>query len=295
MAAAEDASPAGTMPVQQLRTGDHAFVGYGDDDAGRDVVTTFAWTGLAHNEKVMVFSAPQLAEAEVWNRLDAPGALLGAARERGQLVLSSMRALIHPARHFTPERQWQRIEEETDRALAEGYRGLRTYIDMHWVGDLDADVAVMMHRESHAQHLFTGRPYTEICAYDSRWFAPEVLSAMHEAHPCRLLPHLGALHGEQSENTVRLAGEADINTREQLIAALREGLARSADARRLTVDMSQLVFLSAACAVDLLRMAASSAAHDLIEVRCPPTVARILRRASDGTSTNLVIREVSRR
>ncbi|MFD5699812.1 MEDS domain-containing protein [Streptomyces lasiicapitis] len=293
MAAADDAASAGTIPVQQLRAGDHAFVGYDDDDAGRDVVAGFAWAGLAKRERVMVFAAPQVDEDEVWNRLDAPGPLLGAARDRGQLVVSSMRALIHPARTFTPERQWQRIEEETDRALADGYRGLRTYIDMHWVADLDADVATMMYRESHAEHLFSGRPYTEICAYDSRWFAPEVLTAMHRAHPCRLLPHLGALHTEHTDDAVRLAGEADISTREQFVAALREGLARSADAGRLTVDLSRLSFLSVACTMDLLRLA-GSATHDRIEVRCQPTVARILRRVDVGPLPGLRVSEVSR-
>ncbi|WP_223833141.1 MEDS domain-containing protein [Streptomyces venezuelae] len=294
MAAADGAASVGTMPVQQLRAGDHAFVSYADDDAGRDVVTTFTWTGLARHEKVMVFSAPQTDESEVWNSLDAPGPLLGAARERGQLVVSSMRALIHPAPHFTPERQWQRIEEETGRALREGYRGLRTYIDMHWVADLDADIAVMMHRESHAQHLFTDRPYTEICAYDSRSFAPDVLTAMHRAHPCRLLSRLGELHVEQAPGTVRLAGEADVATREQFLSAVREGLLRTADERRLTLDMSQLIFLSAACAVDLLRLAASAEDHG-IRALCHPSGARMLRMAGAENMPNLLLSEVTRR
>ncbi|MEV1025666.1 MEDS domain-containing protein [Streptomyces sp. NPDC050264] len=288
-----DAAPVATIPVQQLRAGDHAIASYNDDDAGGDVVAAFTWTGLAKREKVMLFAAPQVAEDQVWNRLDTPGPLLSIARDRGQLVVSSMRALIHPDRHFTPERQWQRIEEETEQALAEGYRGLRTYIDMHWVGDLNADVAVMMYRESHAEHLFTDRPYTEVCSYDSRWFTDEVLGAMHEAHPCRLLPHLGALHAEHTDTVVRLAGEADIATREQFIAALREGLARTADAQGLTVDLSGLSFLSAACTMDLLRLVASCA-HQSVEVRCHSTVARLLRRADPGRIPHLLIREVSR-
>ncbi|MFJ8825207.1 MEDS domain-containing protein [Streptomyces sp. NPDC102467] len=289
-----DAAPVATIPVQQLRAGDHAIASYSDDDAGRDVMAAFTWAGLAKREKVMLFAAPQVAEAEVWDRLDTPGPLLSTARDRGQLVVSSMRALIHPVRKFTPERQWQRIEEETEQALAEGYRGLRTYIDMHWVGDLDADVAVMMYRESHAEHLFTDRPYTEVCSYDSRWFTAEVLTAMHEAHPCRLLPHLGALHTAHTDGVVRLAGEADIATREQFISALREGLARTANAGRLTVDLSGLSFLSAACTMDLLRLV-GSCAHQSIEVRCHPTVARIMRRTDPGHLPHLLISEVSRK
>lgn len=283
----------GTIPVQHLRAGDHAFVSYADDDAGRDVVSAFAWAGLVKREKVMVFAAPQLDEDVVWGRLDAPGVLLESAREQGQLVLSSMRALIHPHGAFTPDRQWERITEETDKALAEGYSGLRTYIDMHWVGDLGADVEVMMHRESHAQHLFTDRPYTEICAYDGRWFNSRVLSAMHEAHPCRLLPRLGDLHVEQADGVVQLTGEADIATREQFIGAVREGLRRSGNSRTLTVDLSGLVFLGVACAVDLLRLVREHP-HGQVRVHCPPTPARLLRRAGADQVPHMVIREVSR-
>ncbi|MEV8319927.1 MEDS domain-containing protein [Streptomyces sp. NPDC059900] len=283
----------GTIPVQHLRAGDHAFVSYADDDAGRDVVSAFVWAGLVKREKVMVFAAPHMEDEQVWNRLDALGVLLGAARRQGQLVLSSMRSLIQPQEAFTPHRQWERITEETDKALEEGYSGLRTYIDMHWVGDLGADVEVMMHRESHAQHLFTGRPYTEICAYDARWFAPGVLAAMHSAHPCRLLPHLGDLHVEHADGVVRLVGEADLATGEEFIGAVREGLRRSGDSRSLTVDLSGLVFLGAACAVDLLRLVLKHA-HVPVRVDCPPTPARILHRAGANQVPHLVINEVGR-
>lgn len=294
MADAAGSASVGTIPVQHLRAGDHAFVSYGDDDAGRDVVSAFAWAGLVQREKVMVFAAPHMDDEQVWARLDAPVALLGSARAQGQLVLSSMRALIHPQDAFTPRRQWERITEETDRALAEGYTGLRTYIDMHWVGDLGADVEVMMQRESHAEHLFTDRPYTEICAYDSRWFDPDVLTAMHEAHPCRLLPRLGALHVEQAEGMVQLAGEADLATREEFIGAVREGLRRRADSGRpLTVDLTGLVFLGVACAVDLLRLVLEYP-HGPVRVDCPPAPARILRRAGADQVPHMVISEVGR-
>ncbi|MEV0126702.1 MEDS domain-containing protein [Streptomyces sp. NPDC050703] len=286
-------APAGTIPVQRLRAGDHAFVSYDGDDAGRDLVSAFAWAGLAEHEKVIVFAAPKLHEDEVWARLDAPGALLGAARERGQLVVSSMRALIHPEKAFTPRRQWQRISEETDQALAEGYRGLRTYIDMHWVSDLNADVGMVQWRESHAHHLFADRPYTEICAYDSRWFTPDVLTAMHEAHPRRLLPVLGALHVEHAPGAVRLAGEADLATRQEFIGALHDALRRLDDGAELTVDLSDLIFLSAACAVDLLRLVhADGQGH--IRVRCGPVPARLLKQAGADDMPQLPLSEVER-
>ncbi|MFI9025168.1 MEDS domain-containing protein [Streptomyces sp. NPDC053560] len=281
------------LPVQQLRAGDHAFVSYGCDHAARDIVTTFAWTGLARQEKVVIFARPQLAEREVWARIDVPGPLVADARRCGQLAVSSMRALIHPHEQFTAARQWQRIEEETDQALAEGYRGLRTYIDMHWVPDLNADVAVMMHRETHADHLFADRPYTEICAYDVRWFAPDVLEAMHHAHPTSLLSRTGALYAEASPHGLRLVGEADMATREQFHAALRETLASSTRARQVSVDMSRLVFLSAACAEDLVQLTRSASSSGPVRILCRPEQAHLLRCVGAENLSHLVLREVS--
>lgn len=283
----------GMLAVQQLDAGDHAFVSYGGDYAARDIVTAFAWRGLVQREKVVIFAPPQLAEDEVWARIDAPAALLADARKRGQLTVSSMRALIHPEERFTAARQWQRIEEETEQALDEGYRGLRTYIDMHWVPDLSADVEVMMHRETHADHLFTERPYIEICAYDTRWFAPEVLTAMHQAHPTSLLPHLGALHAGPTPHGVRLVGEADMATREQFNAALRAALADTTDDRQVSLDLSRLVFLSAACAEDLLRLACDASTREPVHVLCRPQQAHLLRRIGAEHLPHLALSEVS--
>lgn len=188
------------IPVQQLRPGDHAFLDYDDEQDLWDLVTAFAWHGLARGEKVMVLADPALPGDEVLRRLDAPGPLIADACARGQLSVGSMRGLIHPDETFTADRQMGRLEEETGFAAHEGYTGLRTFIDMHWVPDLGGDIDPMIHRETHADHLFTGQPYTEICAYDRRWFTPDVLDAMRDAHPCRIPGTPGDLH------TVRLSG-----------------------------------------------------------------------------------------
>ena len=69
----------------------------------------------------------------------------------------------------------------------EGYAGLRTVIDMAWVQDLDMDVEGAMRRETNAAGLFTSRRYAEICSYDRRSFAPDVVEEMRVSHPVALL------------------------------------------------------------------------------------------------------------
>ncbi|MEK8169285.1 MEDS domain-containing protein [Streptomyces sp. M19] len=107
---------------------------------------------------MIVYAAPGLPEDEVLGLLRLDGPVAETTRARGQLVLSGMRELLGPGRAFTAARQTGRLREETDRAVGEGFTGLRTYIDMRWVADLDVDIATMVDRETHADHLFDDRP-----------------------------------------------------------------------------------------------------------------------------------------
>ncbi|MCZ4123301.1 MEDS domain-containing protein [Streptomyces sp. H39-S7] len=281
--------------MQRTRSGDHCFVSYDDDESNWDVLTTFAWTGLARGEKVMVFAAPQVSEDELLSRLEADSPLTAGVSARGQLVLTSMRSLIRPHRAFTPERQWQRICEETALAGRQGYTGLRTFIDMHWVRDLGADLNVMMQRECHAEHLFTGGSYSEICAYDRRWFDDDVLAQMCRAHPVNLLTRLGELRAVHGDGSLRLIGEADLATGAQFGAAVGGALARTAGSRELVLDLTELSFLSVRCADDLLRLVGAADGHDRVEVRCEAGQLRVLRALGEYAPGRLVLTGAGRR
>ncbi|MGY6021648.1 MEDS domain-containing protein [Streptomyces spinosirectus] len=280
------------IPVQRLRPGDHAFVGYGDDKSRWEMVIAYVWLGLARREKVIVLADPDVPQREVLARLDTYGPQAAAARTRGQLVLRSMREVIHPDPAFTMGRQVARIQEETARARRQGYTGLRTFIDMRWVPDLGADVEGVVHRETHVEHLFTGRPYTEVCAYDHRWFAPEVVKAMRHAHPRRLHERLGVLLSMPEEGTVRFAGEADLTTLDHFRTALADGLTQTAASGRLVLDLTHLHFLGVHCAFDLLRQVHQAAAHERIEIRCSTLQAGTLRRLGAASVARLRLSEV---
>jgi len=283
------------LPVQHLRPGDHAFVSYGDDEVRWEAVTAFVRLGLARGEKVLVLPCPGVPEDEVLARLDFPGRSTVPARGRGQLVVSCMREVIRPDTEFTAARQMGRLYAETDRATAEGYAGLRAYIDMGWVRALGADVEVMACRETGAQALFTGRPYTELCAYDRRRFDRAVLAAMERAHPRSLLERLGSLRSLRApDGALCFVGEADAAHRTAFGRSLELALAQTAPARRLTVDLTRLHFLSVGCAVGLLRLAMGAAGHDLVEVRCAAGQRRLLQRLGAGTVPRLALTEVVR-
>ncbi|WP_037958277.1 MEDS domain-containing protein [Streptomyces violens] len=272
---AGEAMRRGTLPVQRLRAGDHAFCRYTERPRW-DLVAAYAWSGLARGEKVIICPAPQADRDTVRERLEEHGPSLDHVCARGQLVFASMGMLLHPDDRFTPTRQWRRLQEEIAGALAKRYAGLRTYIDMRWVADLGADVEEVMAREKNTAHLFAARSYSEICAYDTSAFEPAVLDAMHAAHPHDLLDGPGALRALHAAGAVRLIGEADMATQIDWISALREAFKRSAHDGHLVVDLSRLHFLSVGCASDLLSLATDAHRHGRIEVRLDRDKARLL-------------------
>ncbi|NGO72584.1 hypothetical protein G5C65_30355 [Streptomyces sp. SB3404] len=298
-----------TIPVQRIRPGQHAFAAYGSEAGQWEVVSAFVRHGLARSEKVLLFLHPRVSTDEVLAGLGAGTSPLATAWDRGQVTVSSMRALIAPHREFTSARQWHRLTEEAELAVRQGYAALRAYIDMAWVDDLGTDIASVLERERSAEHLFTNRRYSEVCAYDHRAFGPEALRTLRAAHPVHLLDAPGSLRAEHGAGggtrSIRLLGEADIATHAEFAAALRDAFARARPDGPLHVDLTALHFLGASCAADLLRQAAGAAAAasagagagagaggpDATTVRCTPIQARTLRRLGSDAVRSLTLVE----
>ncbi|WP_181138717.1 MEDS domain-containing protein [Streptomyces sp. Ru73] len=279
----------GTLPVQRMRAGDHAFCRYSGRPAW-DLVAAYAWQGLQRGEKVIICPAPSDDHDEVRARLEEHGPPLDHVGGRGQLVFAGMRGLLRTGRRLTAARHCRRLQEETERALAEGYSGLRLFSDMCWVADLGADLAEVLAREADTAHLFTAGSYSEVCAYDTDAFDPAVLDAVRAAHPHELLEATGTLRALHTAGLVRLVGEADMATQVDWLAALREAFRRTAHDGRLVVDLSLLHFLSVSCASDLLNLS-TDAGHGRIEVRVDPAKAALLTGLGSHYLTHLVLVE----
>jgi anti-anti-sigma regulatory factor len=281
-----------TLAVDQMRLGDHAFAHYADDNVRWQVPAVFTQRGLGRGEKVIIMGDPAVSADEAYQRLAAFAGPAEQARARGQLVFSSMRALIHPDRTFTARRQMSRLREETARARWEGYAGLRAFIDMAWVRDLGMDVDAVMRREKTAGGLFTSRRYAEICSYDRRKFAPGVVEDMRVSHPVALLERPGELQAWHSGGEVHVIGDGDLLTRPRFRDAIRAALA-AGSGRWVLVDLSKMCFMSAGCAGDLLRLIAQADGYDHVVVRCSSLNASTLRHLGAAGVGRLVLDELA--
>lgn len=278
-----------TMAVTQMRLGDHAFAHYADEDARWELLSAFCALGLAGGEKVVVLADPALPRDQAYRRLFADDAFADKALATGQLTLKSMEEMIVPDRRFTVERQVRTLFEEIDRARRQGYAGLRAAIDMAWVHEWGMPVDGVMHRETHVDALFARRQYAELCSYDRRRFAPEVIEAMRVGHSMVLLERPGDLAAYHSINGLHLIGDADVATRDRFLAALRTALTDAAAVGRVLLDLTRLVFMSAGCAAELLRLVAQAGDYERVDVHCTPFHAQVLRKLGSARIGRLTV------
>ena len=295
---ADRAEPAvRTIPVQRIRPGEHACTTYAGAAAKWPLLDAFVRQGVLAGDKVLVLLHPKVTGEELLDRLGARGTIVQRAWRSGQLELTSMRELLGPGAVFSTARQSRLLVKKSDLAVAQGFAAARAYIDMDWVADLGIDLAEVLARESSVTHLFDGRPYSEVCAYDENLFHPDVLRAVHAAHPVHLLGQVGSLLAVHASDrpALRLVGEADIATATEFDAALRTAFAARAETAgdHLSVDLSSVHFLSAGCAAQLLRHAGRVRGPGRTTLACTATQRRILRRLGADTIDTLVLVEAT--
>jgi hypothetical protein len=266
------------LGVDRLQPGDHAFLGYADDDARWEILGVFAQQGLARGEKVLLLVDVAHAPVEVAARVTGGQAAARRALGDGRLVVSNAPRFARGG--FDAARLVEGVRRRLDTVLAEGFSGLRCSSEMSLALEpLDhLGQAVEYEQALHAS-LFDGRQspqYTALCCWDERLFGgTEAIEAMRRLHPVSLLPHPGDLHAAVSPAGLSITGDSDLATRESFNAALRTLACQPTST--LVLDITDLSFFDTYSANAVLRLAAGLPAPQRLEVRCRSGQRRLLR------------------
>jgi len=268
-----------TVSVDRLRPGDHAFLGYADDEARWDVLRAFTQQGLARDEKVFVLADVGYSTAWVASRVAGGTAAARRALRAGQLVVSSTPRFARG--NFDAGRLVEGARRRIDTVLAEGFSGLRSASEMSLaLAPVDhLGQAVEFEAALHAE-LFTdeahARPYTALCYWDERVFGgTAAMDAVRDLHPMIVLPALGSLRTTTTPDGIAIAGDADLASREPFEAALRE--LGGVTAATVVLDITGLSFFDASSAAAVLRVAAGLGPPRRLEVRCRRAHRRLLQ------------------
>jgi len=263
--------------VDRLQPGDHAFLGYADDDMLWEILSVYTQQGLACDEKVGLVVDVDRSTSWVAARVAGGTAAATRAMRSGQLVVSNAPRFARGG--FDAGRLVEGVRRRVDTACADGFSGLRsaseTSLALAPVDHLGQ--AVEYETALHAA-LFAGAGksrYTALCMWDERLFGgTDAMDAAQAVHPVMLLPRLGTLHASVCGNRISVTGDSDLANRTAFDAALLAlgGL----PATMLVLEITDLSFFDAYSAGAVLRFAAGLTAPRRIEVRCRSSQRRLL-------------------
>lgn len=270
-----------TVSVDRMASGDHACLGFQDEDDRWEIRAAFTAIGLARGERVLLFTDPGTPPAEAVTRLGAHGVRAADAVRHSALVITP------EVPGYDGAAAWTAL---TNTAHCHGFSGLRVAGDMSWALGPHLDRDRLLGHETAMTPILAGLGLTTICEYDQRRFAASLLDRVRAAHPVCVRPRHGSLRAERSGDTLALRGDADLATRNDFELAVRHAFTAPAGPP-YRVDLTRVAFLDARCASVLIRHVASLGPADRVTIRCPRLHARTLRLCGATEVPQLLLEE----
>ncbi len=175
--------------IARMQPGDHYCGIYRTDAEHRAIIVDFVREGVARNEKIFYLVNIHTIE-QLRDSLRDSGIEVDRLIERGQLVIVAAKEAYIEDGVFDPERMIQRLGEETEKALAEGYTALRATGEMTWALAGEPGSERLVEYESMVNRFFhTQKHCYGLCQYDRRRFDSEMLLDILHTHP-------NVLHGK---------------------------------------------------------------------------------------------------
>lgn len=225
--------------------GDHLCWSYDDDRSFDQHLARYVASGLGQGERVACF-LPASSKDRTVAFLDATLPDLQDLVDREALILGTFDQGYLRDGDFDPDARLMEYEAEVDRAVADGYSGLRvlgeatgilsnTDMFIRWPGyELRADL------------LAVRKPFIAACAFDRRLCHPSALDIVRGLHACLLgspaADHSFNLHACSAGGLV-LGGEVDFATATTLQRATTDA---AASLMLPQIDVGELEFMDVA-------------------------------------------------
>ncbi|MFD4477831.1 MEDS domain-containing protein [Streptomyces sp. NPDC058471] len=264
-----------TVSVTRMNSGDHACLGFDDDETRWELRAAYADIGLSRGEQVVFFTDRTTTPALAAERLSVGGFPLGPALMDGRLAVVNEVPGFDPDTGFDPDERAKTWAELTNRARHDGFSGIRVVGDMGWAAGPGVDQELLVEYETGLSPLFAEIGFTAICEYDRRKFGDGLLDRVRHAHPKQVLRHLGALDITRTGTELRVSGDVDLATREEFDSALAQAL--TGPDRPRVLDLSELCFMDVHAASTLVRLAGGLPRDHLLAVRSRPEQDRVIR------------------
>ncbi len=170
------------LRIQQLKPGDHLCCIYESQEEWQGLIKPFIGLGLERREKIIYIvdstTAEKVLRSLLENRLESK-----LYSESGQLIFLNADQAYMQEGIFDPERMISFLQEQTERAINEGYSALRITGEMSWAVRGLPGSERLIEYESKLNDFLSRSKCLAICQYDRRRFEPRVILDLLTTHP----------------------------------------------------------------------------------------------------------------
>ncbi len=170
----------------ELHHGDHLCCLYETDEERRMVLALVMRQGLERGEKASLIGDIQGSQA-LLDQMQDDGLEVSPYLSSGQLGVMSFDETYMREGVFDSDKMIALLETETDRALTQGYSGLRVTGDMSWALKTPPGSEQIINYEAKLNEFFPGSKCIGICQYDKRLFPPAMLMDVLATHPLAII------------------------------------------------------------------------------------------------------------
>jgi len=171
-----------TIPrLDALQASEHLCLPYENEDERASTLVAFFRDGMARHERCLFIGSAD-DQHDLLARLEAAGVPTERALERGALVLATTGETYLRTGRFDPEDALALMEGLTERALADGFAGLRA------TGEASAGVPdelwrQLVHYEALLNERLGRRPFVGLCRLHGLHVSPDRVRDMLRTHP----------------------------------------------------------------------------------------------------------------
>ena len=167
--------------LARLTLGDHACLFYRNAQDELAMVASFFAIGMRRRERCLcVFDQPRIARLRT--ALRAAGIAIDDAERDGRFILKTDDAYMANGR-FEPEQMARMLGHEVQRALDDGFRGLRAAGEMKWALRKTVDINSFIAYEAMMNQFYPRNAAVGLCLYSLRAFPPDLLEQVLRTHP----------------------------------------------------------------------------------------------------------------
>jgi PAS domain S-box-containing protein len=171
-----------TRTISRLKPGDHLCCLYETDEEYRAILIPLLCPGLEQGEKVICIVEPCNVPV-LTDYLRNDGCDVESFLAREQLRILPYTDLLSEGEVFDPDRMIERLQVETEQALAKGYSALRLTVEMTWVLRGIPGSDRLIEYEARLNKIFPASQCLVICHYDRRCFDARILRDILHTHP----------------------------------------------------------------------------------------------------------------